>query len=45
MDDYKKQILQRAIEFYIEKAEVDEKTTKTISRLINEMKSINYKRS
>lgn len=42
MDDYKKQILQRVIDFYIEKADADKKTIKTVACLINDIEAINY---
>jgi hypothetical protein len=44
MDNYKKQILQRVIDFYIEKAEVDKKTIKTVACLMNDLEAINYTR-
>lgn len=45
MDNYKKQILQRVIDFYIEKAEVDRKTIKTVACLMNDIEAINYTHS
>ena len=44
MDNYKKQILQRVIDFYIEKADADKKTIKTVACLINDLEAINYTR-
>ena len=42
MDNYKKQILQRVIDFYIEKADADKKTIKTVACLMNDLEAINY---
>jgi len=42
MDNYKKQILQRVIDFYIEKADADKKTIKTVACLMNDIEAINY---
>jgi hypothetical protein len=44
MDNYKKQILQRVIDFYIEKADADKKTIKTVACLMNDLEAINYTR-
>ena len=44
MDDYKKQILQRVIDFYIEKSDADKKTIKTVACLMNDIEAINYTR-
>jgi hypothetical protein len=44
MDNYKKQILQRVIDFYIEKADADKKTIKTVACLMNDIEAINYTR-
>ena len=42
MDNYKKQILQRVIDFYIEKSDADKKTIRTVACLMNDIESINY---
>ena len=44
MDNYKKQILQRVIDFYIEKSDADKKTIRTVACLINDIEAINYTR-
>ena len=42
MDNYKKQILQRVIDFYIENSDADKKTIRTVACLMNDIESINY---
>lgn len=44
MDNYKKQILQRVIDFYIENSDADKKTIRTVACLMNDIESINYTR-
>jgi len=44
MDNYKKQILQRVIDFYIEKSDADKKTIRTVACLMNDIEAINYTR-
>ena len=41
MDNYKKQILQRVIDFYIEKSDADKKTIRTVACLMNDIEAIN----
>ena len=42
MDNYKKQILQRVIDFYIEKSDADKETIRTVACLMNDIEAINY---
>jgi hypothetical protein len=42
MDNYQKQILQRVIDFYIEKSDADKETIRTVACLMNDIESINY---
>ena len=44
MDNYKKQILQRVIDFYIENSDADKKTIRTVACLMNDIEAINYTR-
>ena len=44
MDNSKKQILQRVIDFYIENANTDRKTIRTVACLMNDIEAINYTR-
>jgi hypothetical protein len=40
MDNYKKQVLQRVIDFYIEKSDADKKTIRTVACLMSDVEAL-----